>query len=137
MLYFDVVTQLNIEIQYVFPISIYTIKHLLLNIYRVVFRTQWNTRFFIRNGFFQLSFNTELYHELNLKCLYLPYLCPYLDLGLFMLYLCDLFFIFIFIIIFIMINRMISWLQTHLFFLFFFSCILFRTCPNNFGWYRR
>ena len=36
--------------------------------------------------------------------LYLLYLCPCLDLGLFMSYLCDLFFIFIFI--FIMINRM-------------------------------
>ena len=38
--------------------------------------------------------------------LYLPYLCPFLDPGLFMSYLCDLFFIFIFI--FIMINRMNS-----------------------------
>ena len=36
--------------------------------------------------------------------LYLLYLCPCLDLGLFMSYLCDLFFIFIFILI--MINRM-------------------------------
>ena len=43
--------------------------------------------------------------------LYLLYLCPCLDLGLFMLYLCDAFFIFIFI--FIMINHVISRIQTH------------------------
>ena len=46
--------------------------------------------------------------------LYLPYLCPCLDLGLFITYLCDLFFIFIFS--FIMINHIILWMQTNLFF---------------------
>ena len=55
--------------------------------------------------------------------LHLPYLCPCLDLGLFMSYLCDLFNIFIFI--FIMINRMISWIERHLFFWIFFSVLLF------------
>ena len=33
--------------------------------------------------------------------LYMQYLCPYLGLGLFLSYLCDLFFIFIFILILI------------------------------------
>ena len=42
------------------------------------------------------------------------YLCLCLDLGLFMSHLCDLFFFFF--SIFIMINRIISWIQTHLFF---------------------
>ena len=59
----------------------------------------------------------------------LLYLCPCLDLGLFMSYLCDIFFISIFI--FIMINRIISLIQTHLFF-----CSFFRMCPIIFGWYR-
>ena len=52
-------------------------------------------------------------HFLNLL-----YLCSCLDLGLFILYLYDLFFIFI------MINRIISWIQTHLFF-----CLFFTICP--------
>ena len=51
---------------------------------------------------------------------------PCLDLGGFMLYLCNLFFIFI--VILIMINRIIWWLQTHLFF-----CLFFRVCPIIFG----
>ena len=42
--------------------------------------------------------------------LYLVYLCPCLGLGLFMSYLCDLFFIFI--LIFIVINRNILFKQT-------------------------
>ena len=45
--------------------------------------------------------------------LYLLYFYPCLNLGLFMLYVCDLFFIFI--LIFIMINRTISCIQTYLF----------------------
>ena len=53
--------------------------------------------------------------------LYLLYLHLFLDLGLFMLCLCDLFFIFIFI--FIMIDCIILWIQTHLFF-----CSFFRIC---------
>ena len=46
--------------------------------------------------------------------LYTLYLCSFLDLGLFMSYICDLFFIFFFI--FITINCIISWTQTHLLF---------------------
>ena len=61
-----------------------------------------------------------------LRHFYLLYLCPCLDLGLWMLYLCDLFFIFPFI--FIMSNRIISWIQTHLFFYLFFGI-----CPMVFG----
>ena len=52
---------------------------------------------------------------------YLLYLCPWLDLCPFMLHLCDLFLIFIFI--FIMINPVISWIQTHLVFCLFFKNI--------------
>ena len=63
--------------------------------------------------------------------LYLLCLCPRLDLGLFMSYLCDSFLIFIFI--FIMINRIILWTQIHLFF-----CLFFRIYPiflgDNYGW---
>ena len=59
--------------------------------------------------------------------LYLLYFCSCLDLGLIMSYLYHLFFIFIFI--FIMIDRIISWMQTHLFF-----CLFSRTCPIIFGW---
>ena len=46
--------------------------------------------------------------------LYLLYLCPCLDLGPFISYLYGLCFIFIFI--FILINPIIPWIQTHLFF---------------------
>ena len=49
--------------------------------------------------------------------LHLLYLCPCLYIGLFMPYLWDLFFIFAFI--FIVTNRIISWIQTHLFFCLF------------------
>ena len=48
-------------------------------------------------------------------------------LGLFMSYLCDLFFISTFI--FITINRIVSGMQTQLFF-----CLFFRICPIIFGW---
>ena len=51
VVYFDVVIQLNIEAQYIFPISLYKIKHLLFNRYRVVFRTESNTRFFKQHFF--------------------------------------------------------------------------------------
>ena len=54
--------------------------------------------------------------------LYLLNLCWCLHLGLFMSYLCDLFFIFIFI--FIVINCIISWIQTH-----FFFCFFLKICP--------
>ena len=57
---------------------------------------------------------------------YLLYLHPYLDVGLFMSYLCDLFLIFIFIVI--VINCIISWIQIHLLFSLF--C---RMCPIIFG----
>ena len=49
---------------------------------------------------------------------YIYTLCPWLDLGLFISYHCDLFFIFIFISA--MINGIISWIQTHSFFCLFF-----------------
>ena len=61
--------------------------------------------------------------------LYLLYLCPCQELGVFMSYLGDLFFIFIFI--FIMINRKISWIQRNL-----FSCLFFRICLIILGWWR-
>ena len=48
--------------------------------------------------------------------LHLSYFCSYLDLQLYMSYLCDLFFIFNFI--FILINRIISWVDTHVLFIF-------------------
>ena len=50
---------------------------------------------------------------------YLLYLWPCLHLALFILHLCDLFFIFIFI----MINRLLF-------------CLFFRICPIIFGWKR-
>ena len=76
--------------------------------------------FFMSNDFLQLSLTASLIFswiglQMLLRCclihisvimlrhfLYLLYLCPCLDLGLFMSYICDLFFIVIFI--FIMIN---------------------------------
>ena len=57
----------------------------------------------------------------------LLYLCPCLNLGLYMSHLCDL--LFIFISIFIIINRIISWAETHLFF-----GLCFRIYPVIFGW---
>ena len=109
--------------------------------------TIFPTRFFYKQHFFStqpqfcLTFSwTEL--QMLLTCclhisiivvrhfLHLLYLCPWLDLGLFMSYLYDLFFIFIFI--FVMINRITSWIQTHVFFRLFF-----RICPIIFGWRMR
>ena len=58
---------------------------------------------------------------------YLADLCSCLGFGLFVLFFCNLFSIFIFIFI---INIRIAILkQTHL-----FICILFRICPIIFGW---
>ena len=54
--------------------------------------------------------------------LYWLCLCPSLDLALFMSYLCDLFFFFVFI--FIMMNCIISWIQTHLLFCLFLEYVL-------------
>ena len=59
--------------------------------------------------------------------LYSLYLCPYIDLGIFVWYLCDLFFIFIFI--FIMIDRIMSGIQTH-----FFFCLFFRIGMSYYFW---
>ena len=56
------------------------------------------------------------------RFLYLLYLYPCQDLDLFMLFLCDLFFIFIFISV--MISPKILWIQIYMFF-----CLYFRTCP--------
>ena len=52
--------------------------------------------------------------------LYLLYLCPCLDVGLFMSYLCNFFFSF-----------SSSFLLTY-----FFFCLFFRICTINFGWQR-
>ena len=52
--------------------------------------------------------------------------CVHVMPVLFMLYLCVLFFIFIFIVI--MINRIISWIQTRL-----LLCLFYRMCPVIFG----
>ena len=53
---------------------------------------------------------------------HLVYFCPFLGLGLFMSYVCDLFFIFsIFIIV---INHMTSFKQTYLFFVNFLEYLL-------------
>ena len=90
-----------------------------------------NIRFFKSNAFFKstlvlLNFSwIEL--QMLLRCclihitiiilrnkLYLVYLCLCLDLGLFISYLCDLFFIFS--LIFIVINHIISFKHTYLFF---------------------
>ena len=57
----------------------------------------------------------------------LLYLCLWLDLGLFISYLCDVFFIFVFI--FINIYCIISWIQSYLLF-----CLFFRICPIIYRW---
>ena len=54
---------------------------------------------------------------------------PWMIVGPFMPYLCGLSFIFIFA--FIMINHIIPWIKTHLFFSLFL-----RKCPIIFGWQR-
>ena len=84
--------------------------------------------FFIRNAFFQLS----------LSVLYLLYLFRLLmsHLGLFMSFLCDLFFVFS--LIFIVINHITSFKQTSLFFVYFlkylqlFWIITWMKNANNF-----
>ena len=54
-------------------------------------------------------------HRYAFYILYLVYLCPCLVLDPFMLYMCDLFFIFN--LVFILINNLIK--KTHLFFVYF------------------
>ena len=90
---------------------------------------------FYKQCFFYLTFSLiEL--QMLLRCrlinisiiivrhfLYLLYLCPCIDSGQFISYLCDLFFIFIFICI--MINRLISWTQTHCFAYYLKYALLF------------
>ena len=96
--------------------------------------------FFISNTCFQLSLSVaQFFDELSFKCclgvlnkykhhhnetvlIFTTFVSMSLDLGLFMSYLCDLFFIFIFI--FIMINPIISCIQTHLVFCFFLEYVL-------------
>ena len=78
---------------------------------------------------FQMLFRCCLIHKSIIilrHFLYLLYLCSCTDLGLFMLYLCDLgFFVSIWFsfpfFIFIMINHIIWWKQTYLFFFLFFT----------------
>ena len=62
-----------------------------------------------------------LTHTTILHILYLVYLCPCLGLGLFMLYLCDLFLIFC--LTFIIIDNITSLIQTHLFFVHFLEYV--------------
>ena len=100
--------------------------------------------FFISSAFCQLSLSVALlFHRASniviiilrhilyivylCSCLYIVYLCSCLGLGLFMSYLCDLFLIFSLILI--VINRIISFKQTYLFFWTFFTI-----SPINFGW---
>ena len=56
------------------------------------------------------------------QILYLVYLCSFLGLSIFMLYLWDL--IFIFSPVFIVINNIITLKQTHLFFVHFLEYLL-------------
>ena len=81
--------------------------------------------FFHKQLFFQSSPIVYIFNYIPFT--YLLYLCPCQGLGHLKSWLCDLFFIFI--SIFIMINRIISWIQTHLFF-----CLFFRISPINLGW---
>ena len=82
--------------------------------------------FHISNGFFQFSPNVA----------YLVYLCPFLARGLFMSYLCDLFFIFSFIFIFI--NYITSFKHIYLFLyifqniFYYFWMIMWTKKANNF-----
>ena len=63
--------------------------------------------------------NTYKHHHTET---YLLYLCPCLDLGLFMSNLCDLSFTFIFS--FIMINHVISWVKTSFLFVCFSEYVI-------------
>ena len=99
------------------------------------------TRFsYISKAFFQLNFSVVwlfLWIELQMllrSCwihitiiilghfLFLVYLRPCIDLGLFLSYLCDLFFIFS--LIYFAINHITPFKQTHLFFVHFWECLL-------------
>ena len=62
--------------------------------------------------------------------LYLAYLCLCLGLGLFMSYLCDLFFIFS--IAFIVINHITSSKQTYLFFVYFLENLVLFLVDNEY-----
>ena len=127
------------------PIKIGQITHILPSLL-IILLTQWWLMFILKiNTFFykQRFFFTEpqccftiswIELQMLIRCcliqhfIYLLCLSPCIYLGLFMLnLLCDLFFIFI--SIFIMINLIISWKQTYLFF-----CLFFRICPIIFGW---
>ena len=99
-----------------------------------------NTRFFYKQCFFSaqpqccLTFS-RIELQMLLRCyllyitvimlryiLYLVYLCPYLGLGLFMSYICDLFFIFS--LVFVVINHITSLKQTPLSFVHFSEYLL-------------
>ena len=127
------------------PIKIWQITHILPSLL-IILLTQWWLMFILKiNTFFykqQFFFTAPrccfiiswIELQMLIRCcliqhfIYLLCLSPCIYLGLFMLnLLCDLFFIFI--SIFIMINLIISWKQTYLFF-----CLLFRICPIIFGW---
>ena len=79
----------------------------------------------------RLLLNTCKHHYTE-PLFYILYLWPCLDqatlnLDLLMLHLCDIFFIFIFL--FIVIDRVMSWINTRSLF-----CSFFRICPIIFGW---
>ena len=115
-------------------------KLTMLLITKKIIKLETFTLLFYKRRFFQTQLQCCLYFswiELQIllrRCLihmsiiilrhylYLLYLCLCLGLGPFMSYLCDLFFIFNFI--FIKINRIISWIQRHLFFCLFMRIFL-------------
>ena len=68
------------------------------------------------------------YHDHYADILCFIYFCPCLGLGLFMAFICDLFFIFN--LIFIDINHVTSWKQIHMF------LYIFRISLIIFGWQR-
>ena len=92
---------------------------------------------FISSAFFQLSLSVALlFHRASniviiilRHILYVVYLCSCLGLGLFISYLCDLFLIFSLILI--VINYIISFKQTYLFFFEHFSQYLLLILDDN------
>ena len=103
----------------------------------------WITRYFsfISNAFFQLGLSVaNLFMNWGSKRCLIHNKHYHTETGFIIMsvsmsrpksiyvYICDLFFFFIFI--FIMINRAISWIQTH-----FFFCLCSRVCHIIFGWY--
>ena len=102
------------------------IHHVCFNNFNMLYKTGRKNRFFTTSTILNLIVLDDCKETRENTCLfklylllYLLYLSPCLDLSLFMSYLCDRFFIFI--LSFIMISRVISWIETHMFFCLFFS----------------